>query len=102
MALLIEVNENKLNQNDIVVYRGGKWVVQSKAQFNKDLQNCIDSLNDELAMAKNTIDDLERDIDAQQAEMAELKENLAAFAEGVNKKLKEHHDILNVLVGGDK
>lgn len=102
MALVIEVNENKVNQNDIIVYRGGKWVVQSKVQFNKDLQNCIDSLNDELAMAKNTIEDLEKDIDGHEAEMKELKENLAAFADGINKKLKEHHDILSVLVGGDK
>lgn len=102
MALLIEVNENKINQNDIIVYRGGKWVVQSKAQFNKDLQNCIDSLNDELAMAKNTIDDLENDIAEHEAEMIELKHNLATFAEGINQKLKEHHDILSVLVGGDK
>lgn len=102
MALIVEIDEKKLNPNDVIVYRGDKWRVQSKAQFLADLQRELGSTNDCLATANETIEQHRLLLAQYNEEMEELKANLAKFADGVNQKLKEHHDVLSVLVGGDK
>jgi len=69
MKVVIEVQDNDFKKNDLLRYDGNKFVGVSRSEL---------------------VNIIELDID-------ELKKELADFKEQVNIKLKEHHEVLQVL-----
>ena len=101
MAILVEV-DTVPQQNDVIVYRGGKWCATHRADFFFEVHEEMNEILKKISVEKGRIDVDKENIAALEAEMENLKASLAEFAEGINTKLKEHHDVLQVLVGGNK
>ena len=56
----------------------------------------------EIAILAGKIKENKENIKALEAEISAMKNALAEFANGVNETLSKHHDVLQILVGGDK
>ena len=94
MAIIIEVNE-KPTTNDVVVYKNGKWCAVRRSEFLYEYQCAIRALQERAEKA-------ERDIEEINSKLEATKQGITEFANSINETLKEHHDVLQVLVGGDK
>ena len=76
LVLDVEINEKFLKDNCIIIYKNKKWQVISKESF--------------LAQIAENQRELKADIE-------KININISEFKNEVNKKLKEHHNILQVL-----
>ena len=94
MAIIIEVNEQP-SANDVIVFKNGKWRAISRSEFLYESNCAIHALQERAKNAEDAIDEIN-------SKLATMKEGLNEFAGEINQTLKEHHDVLQVLVGGDK
>jgi hypothetical protein len=74
--IVIELDGN-LQENDIIVAKNGRWQVQSKTAFLKEVKQNLATQNDELEQLKTDINKMKVAID---------------------QKFKEHHQIIQNLV----
>lgn len=98
MTKLIEIEvPSRLNKNDIIIFADGKWVVQSKSEFLAGIHDELKKEND--ALIKRNIQ-LKSDIAKTNSRIDDINKDIMLLKTNVNKKLKEHHDVLNALTGG--
>lgn len=91
--MLIDVElKSKLNENDIIVCRNGKWIIESYAKF---VNPVVVSFENQVAKLESEIEDLKNELKRNEAELCEYKAK-------VNQKFKEHHEALNALIGDKK
>lgn len=96
----------KLSENDVVCFCDGKWQVMNKVDFLANVYNTMNEKEAKLVLAnKNAnkrIDFANNDIKATNAKIDELQNQINELKKNINIKLKEHHDVLNTLTGGNK
>lgn len=76
MAKIVLELKNEPTKNDIICYNGNEWVCVSKNQFLSQVER-----------NKNKLEELENKLDQ---ELTEIKTR-------INEKLKEYHDVLQLL-----
>ncbi len=87
--MIIDIdNGGKLTENDIIIYKKGRWTAIRKSEF---LTECI-------AQDK----ELRTRIDALKNELESYKTEINEYKVKVNEKLKEYHNILQLLTKGEK
>ena len=82
MKMIIDIrNKGPLSNNDILIYKDGRWEPIDKLNFLGEMSKQIKTLKKEIE---------------------EVNNELEAFKDKVNKKLSDYHDILNVLTKGEE
>ena len=77
MRVVIELECDNLQENDIIVAKNGKWQVQSKTAFLKEVKENLVTQKDELERLKTDINQMKVAID---------------------QKFKEHHQVIQKLI----
>lgn len=77
MRIILDIKTDNLKKEDIVYYDGKNWVNKSKKAYLHDQEKEIADIN---------------------AKYVELEKDFEALKEGVNTKLKQFHDILQLQV----
>jgi hypothetical protein len=91
--------QSRINNNDIVIFRNGKWTTVHKGIFLGEVMSIMNNKEEQLIkeneVLKKEIEDIKNDLQAKDEQMTTL-------IEAVNTKLKEYHDVLNTLTGAKK
>lgn len=77
MRIILELKTDSLKKGDVVYYDGKQWVNKSKTAFLFEQQ---------------------KEIEEMQKKYDELQEQFDTLKDGVNTKLKQFHDILQLQV----
>lgn len=91
--------QSRINNNDIIVYKNGKWTTMQKGEF---LGNVCQIMNEKEEKLKKENEDLKKEIEGLRNELKQTNETITMFKTAVNEKLKEHHQVLNALTGAKK
>lgn len=91
--MLIDITgQSRINENDIIVFKNGKWTTVQKGEF---LGEVCKIMNEQKKALEN-----ENKVLTEQ--LKELNTKFDHFKIGVNEKLKEHHNALKTLTGAKK
>lgn len=91
--------QSRINDNDIIIFRDGKWTTVHKGQF---LGEVMAIMNKKETHLKKENENLAKEIESLKVEIKKRDEHIAAFEKAINERLKEHHNVLNALTGAKK
>lgn len=91
--------QSRINSNDIVIFRDGKWTTVHKGIFLGEVMSIMNEKEKKLIKENET---LKKEIEEIKDELKAKDEQMASLIEAVNTKLKEYHDVLNTLTGAKK
>lgn len=98
--MLIDIAaQSRINNNDIIIFKNGKWTTIQKGEFLGGVCGIIDTK--ETALKKEN-ESLKAEVARLEKELKETNEVIEQFKVAVNAKLKEHHAVLNALTGAKK
>lgn len=77
MRVVIELECDNLQENDIIVAKNGKWQVQSKTAFLREVK---------------------QDLATQKDELEQIKTDINQMKVAIDQKFKEHHQVIQKLI----
>lgn len=95
--MIVDVNvKSRINNDDVIVFRNGKWENVHKGEFLGGTTRMILAKEENL---KTEIKILKEENSKLKEELKKRDESLKVFQEAINTKLKEHHNVLQTLTG---
>jgi hypothetical protein len=95
--MLIDVHiQSRINPDDIIVFKNGKWENIHKGEFLGGVCNLIKEK--ETALKKEN-EALKEEIKRLEEDLKRTQRCITSFQEAVDGKLEEYHNVLNALTG---